>query len=122
MFFIVGFLVVVAAVIGGYSIHGDLSVLWQPIEFVIIFGGAFGAFLIGNSKTVIMGVIKSLGMVVTGPKYNKGSYEELLGVLFSVFKLAKSKGDLALETHVEDPQNSSLFANFPTFQKDHHAV
>ena len=43
MLFIIGFLVVVGAVIGGYSVHGDLAILWQPIEFVIIFGGAFGA-------------------------------------------------------------------------------
>ena len=122
MLFIIGFLVVVGAVIGGYSVHGDLMILWQPIEFVIIFGGAFGAFVITNPKTVIMGVVKSLGKVVTGPKYKKRDYEELLGVLFSVFKLAKSKGDLALETHVEDPNNSPLFAKFPSFRKDHHAV
>jgi len=122
MFFIIGILVVIGAVIGGYSVHGDLSVLWQPIEFLIIFGGAFGAFLIANPKTVVMGLVKSMGKVVTGPKYDQGAYEELLGVLFSVFKLAKTKGDLALETHVEAPNDSPLFANFPSFQKDHHAV
>lgn len=122
MLFIVGFLVVIGAVIGGYSVHGDLTVLWQPIEFVIIFGGAFGAFMIANPKTVVMGVAKNFSRVITGPKYNKAAYEELLGVLFSIFKLAKTKGDLAMETHVEAPQDSSLFANFPTFLKDHHAV
>ena len=122
MLFIVGFLVVIGAVIGGYSVHGDLTVLWQPIEFVIIFGGAFGAFMIANPKSVVMGVLKNFSRVITGPKYNKAAYEELLGVLFSIFKLAKTKGDLAMETHVEAPQDSSLFANFPTFLKDHHAV
>ena len=71
MLFIIGFLVVVGSVIGGYSIHGDMSFLWQPIEFVIIFGGTFGAFLITNSKTVVMGVLKNLSRVLTGPKYNK---------------------------------------------------
>ncbi len=122
MFFIAGFLVVVGSVIGGYSIHGDLTVLWQPIEFLIIFGGAFGAFLIANPKQVVMGVVKSLAKVVTGPKYNQAAYEELLGVLFMLFKLAKTKGDLALETHVEAPDTSPLFMNFPTFLSDHHAV
>ena len=122
MLFIVGFLVVIGAVIGGYSVHGDLTVLWQPIEFVIIFGGAFGAFMIGNPKSVVVGVLKNFSRVITGPKYNKAAYEELLGVLFSIFKLAKTKGDLAMETHVEAPQDSSLFAKFPTFLKDHHAV
>ncbi len=122
MFFIIGLLIVVAAVLGGYSIHGDLRVLWQPVEFVIIFGGAFGAFLISNPKRVVVGSIKAFGKVIKGPKYNKDAYEELLGVLFSVFKLAKTKGDLALESHVEHPEESTLFANFPTFQGDHHAV
>ena len=122
MLFIVGFLVVVGSVIGGYSVHGDLSVLWQPIEFVIIFGGAFGAFMIANPKHVVMGVAKSMSKVVTGPKYNQAAYEELLGVLFMLFKLAKTKGDLALETHVEAPDTSPLFMNFPTFLSDHHAV
>lgn len=122
MLFIIGFLVVVGSVIGGYSIHGDMSVLWQPIEFVIIFGGAIGAFLITNSKTVVMGVLKNLSRVLTGPKYNKAAYEELLGVLFSIFKLAKTKGDLAMETHVEAPDTSPLFMNFPTFLDNHHAV
>ena len=122
MLFIVGFLVVVGTVIGGYFVHGDLSVLWQPFEFVIIFGGDFGAFMIGNTKTVVIGVLKNFSRIITGPKYNKKAYEELLGVLFSIFKLAKTKGDLAMEAHVEAPQDSSLFGNFPTFLKDHHAV
>jgi chemotaxis protein MotA len=122
MLFIVGFLVVVGSVIGGYGYHGDMSILWQPIEFVIIFGGAFGAFMIGNTKTVVTGVLKNISRVVTGPKYNTAAYEELLGVLFSVFKLAKTKGDLAMETHVEAPQDSPLFGNFPTFLGNHHAV
>lgn len=122
MLFIVGFLVVVGCVIGGYSIHGDLTILWQPIEFLIIFGGAFGAFMIGNPKAVVVGSLKNFSRVVTGPKYNKAAYEELLGVLFSVFKLAKTKGDLAMETHVEAPNDSPLFGNFPIFLKDHHAV
>ena len=122
MFFIIGLVIVVAAVLGGYSIHGDLGVLWQPIEFVIIFGGAFGAFLISNPKRVVVGAVKAFGKVIKGPKYNREAYEELLGVLFSVFKLAKTKGDLALESHVERPEESTLFANFPTFHGDHHAV
>ena len=122
MLFIIGLLVAVGAVFGGYSIHGNMAMLWQPIEFVIIFGGAFGAFLISNPKKVVMGSMKSMGKLLKGPKYNKASYEELLGVLFTVFKLAKTKGDLALESHIERPSESPLFAGFPKFQNDHHAI
>jgi len=123
MFFIIGFVIVVGSVIGGYiGAGGHLGVLWQPFEFVIIFGAAIGAFLIGNPKTVVTGTAKSLGKLLKGSKYKREHYEELLGVLFSVFKLAKVKGDLALESHVEKPEESTLFQKFPGFADDHHAL
>ncbi len=122
MFAIIGLLVVFGCVLGGYSVHGDFAVLWQPIEFVIILGAGAGAFIIANPKTVIIGSMKAFGTLIKGPTYNKEAYLELLGVIYAVFKLAKAKGDLALESHVENPHESSLFSNFPKFHKDHHAV
>ena len=122
MFFIVGIVLVIGCVFGGYSVHGDLRILWQPIEYVIILGGALGAFLAGNPKAVVIGAFKSFGTMVKGPKYKKDAYVELLSCIYSVFRLAKSKGDLALEQHVENPHESSLFATYPKFQHDHHAV
>ena len=122
MFFIIGLLIVFGSVFGGYSVHGDLAILWQPIEFVIILGAGIGAFIISNPKAVLIGSAKSFGTLIKGPTYKQDAYSELLGVLYTVFKLAKSKGDLALEAHVEKPAESPLFANFPTFQGDHHAT
>lgn len=122
MFFIVGIVLVIGCVFGGYSVHGDLRILWQPIEYVIILGGALGAFLAGNPKHVVLGAFKSFGTMVKGPKYKKDAYVELLSCIYTTFRLAKSKGDLALEQHVEKPHESSLFGNFPKFQHDHHAI
>jgi chemotaxis protein MotA len=122
MFFIVGILVVLGCIFGGYSVHGDMGVLWQPIEFVIILGGGIGAYVIANPKKVLIGSAKAFGTLIKGPTYKKDHYVELLHVLYSVFKLAKSKGDLALESHVENPDDSALFGAFPMFQGDHHAV
>ncbi|NQV44168.1 MAG: flagellar motor stator protein MotA [Rhodospirillales bacterium] len=122
MLLIVGSLIVLVTVLGGYGVHGSYAVLFQPIEFLIIFGGAFGAFVISNPKTVIIGVFKSVGTMLKGPKYKKDDYEELLGVLYTVFRLAKTKGDLALESHIEKPEESTLFGAFPGFQEDHHAL
>ncbi len=122
MFFIVGIVIVIGCIFGGYSVHGDMGVLWQPIEFVIILGGGIGAFIIANPKTVIAGSAKAFGTLVKGPSYKKEHYTELLGVLYSTFRLAKSKGDLALESHVENPHDSTLFGAYPKFQHDHHAV
>jgi chemotaxis protein MotA len=123
MFFIIGALIVVGGVIGGYmGAGGKLEVLFQPFEVLIIFGAAIGAFIIANPKVIIIGALKSFGPLLKGARYKKESYLELLGVLYSVFKLAKTKGDLALESHVEKPEESSLFQKFPKFASDHHVL
>lgn len=122
MFVIIGYVVVIGSVIGGYvGGGGHLDVLWQPLEFVIIFGGAIGAFVAGN-PSLLKRSLAAFGTFLKGPKYKEDDYMELLGVLYAVFKLAKSKGDLALEAHVENPHESTLFQNFPTFIEDHHSV
>jgi chemotaxis protein MotA len=123
MFFFIGVGVVFVAVFGGYLANGGhLPALWQPFEFIIIVGAAIGAFMIGNPSTVLKAVGKELPKVFKGPKYSKASFVELLVMLNVIFKLAKSKGAMALETHVENPEESSIFQQYPTFLADHHAV
>jgi len=123
MFFIIGFLIVAGCVVGGYmATGGHMGVLWQPFEFVIIFGAAIGAFVIANPKPVLGGAAKMFGPLLKGSKYKKSNYLELLGMMYAVFKLARTKGDLALEAHVENPHESDLFQSYPSFAKDHHAV
>ena len=123
MFLIVGSVVVVLSVFGGYAaMGGKLYVLWQPFEVVIICGAALGAFVIGNRKPVLTGAGKAVMGLLKGEKHDKEAYLELLSLLYAVFKLAKSKGALALEGHVENPDESQLFAQFPKFKANHHAV
>lgn len=123
MLFIVGFLIVAGSVVGGYTLHGgNLGILWQPTEFLIIGGAGFGSFLISNPPKVAFGALKYLGKLLKGSPYKKESYLELLTMLFVVFKLMRSKGMLAVEPHVENPESSSLFNQFPNFAKNHHAV
>jgi chemotaxis protein MotA len=123
MFLLIGAAVVFAAVLGGYAASGGhLFVLWQPFEALIIIGAAIGAFIIGNPKAVLNRASKALGHALKGSRYTKESYLELLTMMYQVFKLAKSKGMLALEQHVENPDESSLFSQFPAFHGDHHVV
>lgn len=120
---IVGILIVFASVFGGYlGVGGHVQVLWQPFEFVIILGAAIGAFVIGNTGPVIKATLGVFGTMFKGPKYNKAAYVELLAMQFSLYKLVQSKGILALEQHIENPHESTLFARFPTFAGNHHAV
>jgi chemotaxis protein MotA len=123
MLVIVGSIFVVVCVLVPYAIHGGhLGVLWQPLEFIIILGAAIGAMIIGNTKTGLKAIGAGLKRALKGPKYKKADYVELLSVLYQLFRLAKTKGMLALEQHVEKPDESALFAQFPKFQHDHHAV
>jgi chemotaxis protein MotA len=122
MFFLIGLAVVIGSVLGGYLPHGDARVLWQPLEFLIIMGAALGSFIIANPKPVIMGTMKRFGRLMKGPPHSKAAYVELLTLLYTLFKLAKSKGALALEQHVEKPEESSVFQQYPKFMHNHHAV
>ena len=120
---VVGILVVILSVFGGYAAMGaHLEVLWQPFEGVIILGAALGAFVIGNPPAVLKSVGGLFGTLFRGARYDKAAYLELLGLQYTLFKLAKSKGNLALEAHVENPAESTIFQQFPKFSADHHAV
>lgn len=120
---IIGIIIVIACTMGGYALdHGKLQVLWMPFEFVIILGSAIGAFITSNTPAVLKRMGKLLPLVFSKPKYSKQSYVELLSVLYQTFKLAKTKGMLALEAHIEKPEESTLFQQFPTFLADHHAM
>ena len=120
---IIGLVIVFGCVIGGYmAMGGKLGVLMQPFELVIIGGAAIGTFVLGNSMKVVKAAGTGFGLAFKGSKYKKEDYLELLSMLYSVFKLAKTKGMLALEQHVENPHESTLFSQFPKFSADHHAV
>ncbi|MCB9957636.1 MAG: flagellar motor stator protein MotA [Rhodospirillaceae bacterium] len=114
MLLIVGALVVVLCTLGGYTaLGGHLAVLVQPFEVVIIVGSAIGAYIIANPKNVLTKTGKALGMALSGKRYNKTQYLELLSLLYQLFKVAKTKGMLTLEQHIEKPDTSTIFQQFP---------
>jgi chemotaxis protein MotA len=122
MLFIAGAVIVILSVVGGYVANGgEMYVLWQPFEIMIIVGAAIGSFVIANPKSVLTKTGGAMGLMVKGAKHNKDSYLELLGLMYAIFKIAKSKGMLSLEAHVENPEESDLFKTFPVFYADHHA-
>ena len=123
MFVIIGWVVVTICVIGGYmAMGGKLAPLWQPFELVIIGGAGVGAFVVANPKYLLGKAGYGFKAALKGPKYTKEDYLELLGLLYAIFRLAKTKGMLAIESHIERPEDSSLFQAFPKFSADHHAL
>ncbi len=123
MLIIVGSVIVIVCTFGGYAaLGGHLAVLWQPFEVVIICGAAAGTFVIANPANVLKKSGKAVAATLKGSPYTKESYLELLGLLYQIFKIAKTKGMLALEEHIENPEESSLFAEFPGVANNHHAL
>lgn len=115
MNFIIGCIVVVGCVFGGYVWHGgQLGVLWQPTEVLIIGGAALGGFIIGNPMDYIKDVGAALKKLFKSKPYSKKEYTELLLFLTEIFKLIKTKGMLEIESHIEAPNESEIFKKYPS--------
>jgi chemotaxis protein MotA len=122
---IIGIVIVFVMVFGGYLLAGGhMSVILQalPFELMMIGGAAAGAFLIGNSMTVIKGTAGGFGKIFGGPKWKGSDYKDLLCLLFLLTRLMKTKGVIALEAHIETPDESNIFQRYPKIAKDHFAT
>lgn len=123
MFSIIGIVVVLGAVAGGYAMaHGKFPVLFQPQELVVIFGAAFGALLVANPLPNVIALIKGLLGVLKGSPYNKNVYLEALKALSDVFNYGRKNGLQKLEADVENPKQSQLFSQHKIFTTNHHAL
>ena len=123
MFVIIGMVVVLGAVIGGYVLeHGNLSVLFQPIELLIIGGAATGAFIIQSPTKVLGLVLKNVPRVFSARGTSKDEFLEILGVLNAIFTKMRKEGLIAIEGDIENPEQSPIFSKYPTILKNHHAV
>ena len=123
MFIVIGYLLVVGAVLGGYAMEGGaFGVLLQPIELMIIAGAAVGAFVTGNSTKVLSATLKALPKLVQSSKYTKTRYMALMALLFDILTKVRKEGMMAIESDVDEPGKSALFQKHPTVTSDHHLV
>src|SRR5215469_11092622 len=125
MFQLIGIGVLFIAVFGSYLMSGgNLGVIIEaaPHELMAILGAGVAAFLISNSMPVIKGTGGGMGKVFKGPKWKASDYKDLLSLLFLLTKTMKSKGVIALESHIERPADSTIFSRYPKVTKDHFAV
>jgi len=123
MFVIIGYIIVVGAILGGFLMAGGhIGVLIQPNEVIIIFGGAIGAFVVSNSPKVLKAVVGALISSLKGSKYNQARYLETLTLLYRIFNKIRQNGLLSIEGDIETPDQSELFKSAPKVLADHHAV
>lgn len=122
MLTIVGAIIVSGAVVGGYLMAGGhLGVLFQPAELVVIIGAALGSLVMSSPMPLIKGIIREVIGSLTKKDPTQQDYIDLLMLLFLIFKQAK-QNLLGLEPHVENPEASDIFKQYPSVLKNHHAM
>lgn len=124
MLVIVGYMVVLGSVFGGYALMGGhFGVLFQPLEVLIIGGAAVGAFVAGNDGKTIRATMKQLPRLLgSSRKHDKALYMELLALLYVLLSKGRKEGMMALESDIDDPQNSAIFAPYQVILKDERVL
>jgi chemotaxis protein MotA len=121
MFAIMGIVVVFGAIVAGYLMEkGNLLVLVQPAELIIIGGAALGTLLIANPMHIIKAMAGGVAGVLKPSAYDKKRYLSTLKMMFELLNKVRKEGLLSVENDVEKPKESALFKNYPEFLKDHH--
>jgi chemotaxis protein MotA len=121
MFVIIGIVVVFGAIVAGYLMeHGNIRVLLQPAELIIIGGAAIGTVLVANPLHVLKQIAAGLGGVFGGSKYTKQAYIDSLKMMYDLLNKARKDGLMALESDVEEPEKSAIFSKGPAVVKNHH--
>lgn len=119
-------LVITFVIIFGAYIHsgGKMEIIVHalPHELSMLMGGAIGAYFVANSGTVLKSTFKEIVKSFKKPKWGKKDYQDLLCLLFSLCKLMKSKGLIAVEQHLEKPDDSAIFSQYPRITHDHFAI
>jgi chemotaxis protein MotA len=120
---IVGYVVILASVFGGYALAGGhLAALLQPLELLMIGGAAAGAFVVGNGMKAIKATLKALPTCLKGSKYTKDMYMDLMALLYDILAKVRKEGLMTIESDVEEPEKSALFGKYPKILADHHVL
>ncbi|MFN4328633.1 MAG: flagellar motor stator protein MotA [Limnobacter sp.] len=123
MIVIVGYVVVIASVLGGFAMAGGhLHVLWQPVEVIIICGAAAGGFVVSNTSKVLKAVGKALGSCFKNTAVTRDFYMSLMALMYEILTKVRKEGLMSIEGDVEEPEQSALFQKYPEVLADHHIV
>lgn len=123
MLIIIGYIVILLCVFGGFSLAGGhLAAIFQPLELLIIGGAAIGSFIVGNNLTVIKSVIKAIPALFRGQKAAKKLFIDLLSLLYNLLNKARQQGLMSLESDIDDPEKSPIFSNYPALISNHHVI
>jgi chemotaxis protein MotA len=114
---LIGIVIVMLAVVGGYLLEGgNIALLWQPIELLIIGGAAFGAFLIANPMSLVKSTVAAVKGTLSGAHHV--NYDELFICIYQLLTLIRKEGSVAVEPHIDQPGQSNIFQSSPSVLKN----
>lgn len=123
MFAIIGIVIVLGAIVAGYLMeHGNLLVLVQPAELIIIGGAALGTLLVANPIHILKSIISQVLGVLKGSPFSKKRYLDTLKMMFEFLNKVRKEGLLSVEMDVEKPRESAIFKKYPDFIRNHHVM
>ncbi|HEV7814769.1 MAG TPA: flagellar motor stator protein MotA [Janthinobacterium sp.] len=123
MLVILGFLVVLLSIFGGFALHGGhLAALFQPTELLMIAGAALGTFVLANDSKAIKATLRTLPTLLQGSRHSKSLYMELMSLLFELLSKIRKEGLMSLEFDIDNPHESVIFTKYPSILDDHHIL
>jgi chemotaxis protein MotA len=123
MFALIGSVVVLVCVLGGFLMSGgNLLLLWHPSEIIVIIGAALGAFMTSNPLKVVKSAFANAVGLFKKPRYHRQDYVDLLKLVYDLLVKSRKEGLLAIEADIEDPAKSAVFSKYPGILADHHMV
>ncbi len=125
MFIVIGLVIVMVMVFGGFVLAGGkfgIIAKALPYELMIILGGSVGSVIMANDGKTLGNIAKGIGATMKGPHYKPDDYKDLLCLMFVLVKTMRVKGVVAIEAHIENPEDSKIFQHFPNVANDHHAI
>lgn len=116
---LIGLLVGLGSMLGGFiAMGGNVAVIWQPAEYIIIVGIALGTFIIANPLYTIKDTGLAMVEAVTGAVPKRKDFIAILGLLYALMRDLRTKPRNEVEQHIDSPQNSAIFQSFPSILKD----
>jgi len=122
VFLLIGYVIILAAALGSFAVHGSVFALWVPTEYVGIFGLLVGGFLASNGPKVIKASLSSMSLALKGSKFNRALYVDLLCLMYEILAKVRKEGLMSIENDVENPDSSVIFGKYPTIAADHHLI
>ncbi|MCQ4248056.1 flagellar motor stator protein MotA [Pseudomonas stutzeri] len=110
---VLGAFIIIGCVLGGYAMaHGNMAMLWQPAEVVIILGAALGSLVVGNPKEVLVEMLHQIKGVFAYQRRGEEFQRQLLMLLYELLEMVDVGGLKVLDSHIEEPEQSDLFVRY----------